>query len=245
MLRDATDAPFNKTPKRRVWAALGLLGMSLLLSNAVLAASPKAKVAVPPRVTASKVVEGNAAAGLEKSESERCQECHGADGNGAGQTTGAAGKFAKLAGQYPDYFVKQIQEFRSGARKHDFMAIMAKSVDDADIVDIAAYFGSLPVMQGDGTGDTPVARKLFQEGDPARGIAACASCHGERGKGLRQSGASIGPVIGGQEWRYLDKQLREWRSGERHNSAGGVMNQMTKSLTDAEIEALANYVSGL
>src|SRR2546430_1342452 len=86
---------------------------------------------------------GDAVAGKLKSETERCQECHGVDGNGVD------GKFARLAGQYPEYIVKQIRNFRTGARKHDFMSMMAKSIDDLDLADIAAYFSSQQKMKGD------------------------------------------------------------------------------------------------
>jgi cytochrome c553 len=183
---------------------------------------------------------GDAVAGRIKSESERCQECHGADGNGHGHE----GLFAKLAGQYPEYIVKQIRNFRSGERKHDFMSMMAKSVDDADVADIATYFASLPAMRGDGGNDSAVGKKLFAEGDAGRNIAACASCHGAQGKG-GVAGNVISPLIAGQDARYLEKQLLDWRSGERKNSTGGVMNAAAKSLTDAEIQALVHYLSGL
>lgn len=187
---------------------------------------------------------GNVIAGKEKSEDNRCQECHGPDGNGQGPSTGAAGKFAKLAGQYPDYITKQISEFRSGERKHDLMHIMAKSIDDGDAVDIAAYFTSQKKMHGDGSGKTEVAQKLFTQGDTNRNILPCINCHGIDGKGLDITGQVI-PIIGGQEWQYLEKQLQDWRSGERHNSAGNVMNTIAKPLTDAEIKALTDYISGL
>jgi cytochrome c553 len=228
-------------------AALAFSGMLCLsLMPSTQAAEPKGRGAAtkPAASKAAPVAaRGNAAAGLDKSESERCQECHGADGNGAGHSNGPEGKFAKLAGQFPEYIVKQIADFRSGARQHDFMTMMAKSLDDGDVADIAAYFGSLPRMSGDGSGSSEVAARLFTQGDAQRGIAACASCHGERGRGLGTAGSA--PVIGGQEYRYLDKQLREWRSGERRNSPGGVMSQVTKNLTDAEVEALTLYISGL
>ena len=187
---------------------------------------------------------GNAALGQEKSEAERCQECHGADGQGAGHSNGPEGKFAKLAGQYPEYILKQIRDFRSGARKHDVMSIMAGSVEDDDVLDIAAYFASRPPMKGDPGRLNPVGRKLYLEGDPGRGIPACAGCHGAEGKGQNLSG-TLSPVVGGQEWLYLDKQLREWRNGGRTNSAGGVMNLVTQPLTDDEIAALADYISSL
>ena len=173
---------------------------------------------------------GNVEAGRIKSESERCQECHGADGNG----NGLDGKFARLAGQYPAYIVKQLQDFRSGARKHDTMMIMARSLEEADIADIAAYYGGLPAMRGETMrADTVAAQRLF---------AACAACHGADGKG---TGNAAFPVIGGQDVKYLRNQLLAWRSGERRNSPGGAMNEATKNLTDAEIDVLAHYLSGI
>lgn len=182
---------------------------------------------------------GDADAGRVKSESERCQECHGADGNGNGQD----GKFAKLAGQYPAYIVKQLQDFRSGARRHDLMGIMARALDEPDLADIAVYYARLDRMQGAAAGGArPEAARLFTQGDAARGIVACAACHGAHGQG---TGDAAFPVIGGQEVKYLQNQLLAWRSGERGNSAGGVMNVVAKGLTDAEIEALAHYVSAL
>jgi cytochrome c553 len=173
---------------------------------------------------------GNVDAGRIKSESERCQECHGADGNGNGED----GKFARLAGQYPAYIVKQLQDFRSGVRKHDYMTIMAKSLEEADIADIAAYYGGLPTMRGEAVrADAEAGRRLF---------ATCAACHGADGKG---NGNAAFPVIGGQDVKYLRNQLLAWRSGERRNSPGGAMNEATKGLTDAEIDVLAHYLSGI
>ena len=193
------------------------LGVALVLALAVLAAQ-----AAAPK--------GNVAAGRIRSESERCQECHGADGNGNGED----GKFARLAGQYPAYIVKQLQDFRSGARRHDYMMVMAKSLEEADIVDIAAYYGSLPTMRGESVpADEVVARRLF---------AACAGCHGAQGKGNRDAAF---PVIGGQDVKYLRNQLLAWRSGERRNSPGGAMNEAAKNLTDADIEMLAHYLSAM
>ncbi|MET0356631.1 MAG: c-type cytochrome [Cellvibrio sp.] len=187
---------------------------------------------------------GDVEAGKFKSEDNRCQECHGPDGNGEGPATGAAGKFAKLAGQYPDYLTKQIRDFRSGARKHDFMLIMAKSIDETDSADIAAYFASQKKMQGDKSGNNELGKNLFNNGDSSRNILPCTSCHGVDGRGIDAPQQTI-PVIGGQEWHYLEKQLLDWRSGERRNSDGGIMNTVSKQLTDKEIQALTHYISGL
>jgi cytochrome c553 len=184
--------------------------------------------------------QGDALLGKEKADSERCFECHGQDGQGQGHSNGPEGKFVKLAGQFPEYMLKQLQDLRAGKRKHDQMAIMARSVEEEDQRDILAYFASLPRMKGEGgEKDTPGA-KLFQQGDAARGILACASCHGERGQGL---GVAQGPIVGGQEWKYLEKQLQDWRSGFRKNDPTGIMNKVSQALTDADIQALADYLA--
>jgi cytochrome c553 len=213
-----------------------------LLSFPCAAAIPKSKIAEREKLIVAE--QGDVAEGKLKSEDNRCQECHGSDGNGQGLNKGAAGKFAKLAGQYPDYITKQIRDFRTGERKSDLMQIMAKSIDDSDAVDIAAYFSSQKKMQGDGGGDNPVGKNLFTNGDASRNILPCSSCHGVAGKGV-ESVAQTVPVIGGQDKLYLEGQLQSWRSGERHNSAGGVMNAVAKQLTDAEVQALTDYISGL
>ncbi len=186
---------------------------------------------------------GDPVAGREKADSERCLECHGGNGEGQGFSVGADGKFAKLGGQYPEYIIKQIQDFRSGKRRHEFMKMMATGISDADLADIAAYFATLPPMPAAAKpAQSPqhaMAQQLYAQGDPARQLPACVACHGEGGKGT----AGAGPVIGGQGLRYLEQQLHDWRNGSRNNSAGGVMNQLAAPLSDAEIEALARFVS--
>jgi cytochrome c553 len=225
-----------KQLKSRALACLCVCAAMVLMAAQ---AAPKAK-GKPAAAASARAAD--VGAGRVKSESERCQECHGLDGNGNGQD----GKFAKLAGQYPGYIVKQLQDFRSGARKHDLMGIMARSLDEPDLADIAAYYAGLERMHGADAdaahADIGAAARLFAEGDAARGIAACAACHGARGKGI---GDAAFPVIGGQEVKYLQNQLLAWRSGERRNSAAGVMNTVAKGLTDAEIDALAHYVSAM
>ena len=250
------------------WNTMRKLARSHWLAGAVLcgcladgaAAAPRKAAASVPAAPAPSTPAparlGDARLGADKASNERCLECHSIALTGSDRSKGTEGKFPKLDGQAPDYILKQIRDFRSGARTHDFMQIMARSVSDEDVIDIAAYFHSLPLMKGDGpslpgqapTGDAVLGQRLYTQGDAARGVPACITCHGETGRSQRlgQGAAQVlVPHIGGQEWRYLDKQLRDWRSGERRNSAGGVMNQATQKLSGTEIESLANYLSGL
>ena len=187
-------------------------------------------------VIKQRIGSGNPAVG--KTRSELCQGCHGEVG------LSLEDLIPNLAGQYANYIAKQLRNFQTGARTHQIMSAMAQTINDAELTDIAAYFASQKKMQGNGKGDNPVAKNLFLKGDAGRGIPPCMSCHGENGKG-KAPNVSTYPVIGGQHKGYLRAQLTHWRSGERSNSPDGVMNKVAKSLTDAEIESLTDYISGL
>jgi cytochrome c553 len=219
---------------KRRWKRHSLLA----ISSFALIASVKTMANDSVEVDAQRIGTGNPISGKHKSDAGRCQECHGIDGISSDP------KIPNHAGQYAGYLIKQLNNFQSGERKHEVMTIMAEDLTATDMADIAAYFASQTVMQGDGEGDNSLASNLFINGDKSRDIPACASCHGEKGKGRVADNVTY-PVIGGQRRIYLRTQLVNWKLGERTNSPNGVMNKIAKSLTDNEIDALVNYVSGL
>lgn len=188
--------------------------------------------------TELRVGTGDSIAGKRKSKTENCQECHGEHG------ISTAVAVPKLAGQYADYLVKQLQNFQSGARKHPVMSVMAEGLSETDLFDIAAYFASQPHPKSEGTDNTTLAQTIFQRGDLKRNIPACKSCHGDTARG-KMSGYDSYPALAGQHKIYLREQLLNWRKGARTNSPNGVMNVVAQPLTDAEITALADYLSGL
>ena len=86
-------------------------------------------------------VKGNAAAGKQKA--VVCAACHGADGNKTLDNT-----YPKLAGQYPDYLLKSLKDYKSGKRANAVMAGQVQALSDADMANLAVYFGSLPGQMG-------------------------------------------------------------------------------------------------
>ncbi len=87
-------------------------------------------------------VNGNAASGKLKV-SAVCAACHGADGNKTLDNT-----YPKLAGQYPDYLVKVLKDYKSGKRSNAIMGAQAQALSDADMANVAVYFASLKSQLG-------------------------------------------------------------------------------------------------
>ena len=79
---------------------------------------------------------GDAEAG--KTKAAACAACHGE----AGISNSPA--WPNLAGQYEDYLVLTLRQYRSGERANAVMAGFATALSDEDIEDLAAYFASLP-----------------------------------------------------------------------------------------------------
>jgi len=73
---------------------------------------------------------------LGRAKSAACVACHGEDGRGT------APEFPVLAGQYADYLVHALKQYRSGERENALMAPWAANLSDADIRDLAAYYAA-------------------------------------------------------------------------------------------------------
>jgi len=179
---------------------------------------------------------GDPAAG--KVKSQICQGCHGVDGNSKDE------QIPKLAGQYDVYIIKQMRNYQEGTRSHEIMNGMAAPLSDKDLADIAAYFADQPIMKGNAAKPNETGKKLFLHGKIGEMVMTCAYCHGNTGKGIDPSTAMY-PVIGGQHKAYLLKQLKDFREDDRVNSPNAGMNRTLRALSDSELEALAEYISGL
>ncbi len=83
-------------------------------------------------VTAGDIAAGKQAANF------FCAECHGAKG------ISAIENFPNLAGQKEAYLVAQLKAFKADRRKDPEMNLMAKQLSDTDVVDVAAFYASLP-----------------------------------------------------------------------------------------------------
>ena len=173
-----------------------------------------------------------------------CGGCHGANGNSEDPS------FPRLAGQSAAYIVKQVHDFQEFKRtNNEIMSAMGSLAgSDEDLWDIAAFF-SKQEMEGKPLApvDQVLAAKgeaIYLKGKPDKGVYACVNCHGERGRGKLLEDSAC-PVIGGQHRDYLVKQLKDFRSKARNNDPNNVMRNIAEPLTDEDIDAISNYLSGL
>jgi cytochrome c553 len=68
-----------------------------------------------------------------------CQACHGLDG------LSKVPDAPNIAGQTEPYMVAQLQAYKTGVRKNDAMSVVAPSLSDTDIEDLAAYFSAIEI----------------------------------------------------------------------------------------------------
>ena len=79
---------------------------------------------------------GNAEKGKAKA-AQVCAACHGADG-----AKPTAPENPMLAGQYPDYLVKALSDYKTGKRTNPIMKAFADPLSKQDIEDLAAWFST-------------------------------------------------------------------------------------------------------
>jgi cytochrome c553 len=156
----------------------------------------------------------------------------------------------KLAGLDRLVTYKQLDDFRSGTRLSGPMSAIAQSLTPEQYADVGAYFASqkgIPENTGERAPGSnrsyhnadPIQRLIYA-GDPKRGIAACASCHGS-------GGYLVGaPALANQNALYLEQQLQAFRQGTRANDINMPMRTIAGLLTAAEMQALASaYAKGV
>lgn len=179
---------------------------------------------------------GDAADGQAKAQAI-CAACHGVDGNSAIPMNPV------LAGQHPEYLYKQLRDYKSGERQNAIMAGMAAALSDQDMRDVAAYYAAQKPRQGS-AGDLSLAtagQKLYRGGNAKTGVVPCAGCHSPNGAGIPIQY----PRLKGQHTAYTVAQLQAFRAGQRANDAGTMMRNVAARMTDAEMAAVAEYITGL
>jgi cytochrome c553 len=207
------------------------------LMTGLLSAAAIANAAEPAKAA----YKGDPAKGKEIA-STVCAACHNADGNSAQPAN------PKLAGQHADYLFKQMKEFKAAdgkqpARVNAVMNGMIAPYTEQQMRDLAAYFAAQTQTgeQARNRETIEAGQKLYRAGDMAKGLPACAACHGPAGAGI----PAQYPRIGGQFAEYIEAQLKAFRDEARANDPNKMMRMVALKMTDREIKAVSDYIAGL
>jgi cytochrome c553 len=181
--------------------------------------------------------------------SQVCAACHGVEG------VSVAPANPHLAGQIPEYVAVQLDHFKTGLRKNPIMMAMAANLTPDEARGIGAYFATKKPKPG-AARDKALAelgQKIYRGGNAKTGVPPCSSCHLPTGAGL----PAQYPRLAGQFADYTYAQLQLFAKGERggemktadgktlEDTRGHVMANVASKLSDREMRAVAEYISGL
>lgn len=169
-----------------------------------------------------------------------CTACHGAQGR-----AGNDGYYPRLAGKPQDYLYQQLLHFRDGSRRYGPMTHLLTGLPDAYLQEMAGWFASqhvpypAPPRSAASSSQLERGRLLAKQGDAARGLPACAACHG-----ATLSGALPAiPGLLGLPQDYLVSQLGSWQGGLRHSRAPDCMADVARALTPGDLAAVTAWLS--
>ena len=175
----------------------------------------------------ARVAFADAEAGRQKA--QVCVACHGSGGNSVNPAV------PTLAGQPQQFIVTQLFMFREGKRKDAQMSPFAANLSNADLNDLAAYFSAQPHAPPSHV----IAPEIAAAGRRITEQNNCVACHARTLMGLQHI-----PRLAGQQAEYLRTQLRGFKASTRFDMDGN-MTSAAQALSDADIDILADYLSGL
>ncbi|MES2980095.1 MAG: c-type cytochrome [Pseudomonadota bacterium] len=170
-----------------------------------------------------------------------CIGCHGIKGYQA--SFPEVYKVPMISGQSAKYIVTALNAYKKGERKHPTMRAISESMTDQNMADLAAYYSSHGLPEGQST-----APKEVKAPSPAvaalLGKANCASCHGANFSSPIDPSY---PKIGGQHADYLFVALKAYKTDNnpKVGRSNAIMAGMAKQYTNAELKQIAGYLANV
>lgn len=170
-----------------------------------------------------------------------CQTCHGRSAQGFRGVV----PIPRLAGQPPEYVENQLKAYIEHRLTDPVMGYVAQALNPAMVTALSAKFKDLnPKPLGGAPKDQIAAgKKIYDEGVPGQDVPGCTACHGQDGKGTPQF-----PRLAGQLHDYVIRKMMDWKKQAQDTSGpdtSAIMQPIAHGLTEAQIAAIAAYVSTL
>ena len=164
-----------------------------------------------------------------RAKSQACAACHGADGNSQ------VGQFPNLAGQTWRYIYVQLKDYKEGRRTDPVMTTMAASLSRQDMIDLGNFYAAQPSKPSTFKADeTKIKLGLAKANE-----TLCSMCHLGGFSGQNEI-----PRVAGQQYDYIVNQMLDFKARRRTNDAGN-MTSVAQTLSEADIENLAHYITSL
>lgn len=148
-----------------------------------------------------------------------CRTCHGLDGKARIPIA------PHIGGEPVDYLISQLRAFKTGAREHEMMTVVASGLSDEQITKVATWFNHFTIEATLPTGKT--------EDDAPQ---LCVGCHGANGI----SELKDAPNLAGETNIYIETQLKAFRTGKRTHD---IMSPIARDLTETEMQEASDWYS--
>jgi cytochrome c553 len=202
------------------------IGLSLL-SSMELRSMPRTRLAALTICLAGVLLMGGNALAAEPV--ELCATCHGEQGIPVNKTTPV------IWGQNEGYLYLQLRDFKSGARKNEFMSAIAAALEKDDMKALAAYFSK---QKWPDLRQPEAPQAVAAKATAAAASIGCPGCHLAHFQGDGTTAR-----LAGQWEDYLAKTISDFRDGKRGNNPG--MTDLMRATPSDDLTVLAKYLAGL
>jgi len=164
-----------------------------------------------------------------RAKAQACFSCHGPNGNSTNPD------YPILAGQSWRYIYIELKDFKEARRSDPQMSPMAANLSQEDMIALGNFFAAQK--------QAPIQFKVdgakVEAGRKTSDAVLCPMCH---------LGGFVGqneiPRVAGQWPQYIKKQLEDFKAKRRTNDAGN-MTSVAATLSEQEIDNLAQYIANL
>jgi cytochrome c553 len=162
-------------------------------------------------------------------QAEICDACHGPNGNAVIPSN------PSLARQSWRYIYIELKDFSEDRRMDPVMTPISKVLSRDEMIALANWYAAQKPAVNQFKADS--AKVLA--GQKITDAVLCPMCHGGGFSGQNEV-----PRVAGQSREYVVKQLQDFKHKRRTNDAGN-MTSVTHTLSDDDIENIAQYITTL